>query len=153
MIALLFFANTHLRDVFWYDVFCEAILFLEPNSTRSVLHCGRGNEKQTRTLTDTEDCCEDVCIVLICGWSVDVLCQHPSSDTAVWHMSVKRQHSHRTSNCGLCTSGLNDPLPLSQIVQTRLLDDLSRRHHIKQFLLIGRKSAPPHRTSRPRSAL
>ena len=77
MIALLFFANTHLRDVFWYDVFCEAILFLEPNSTRSVLHCGRGNEKQTRTLTDTEDCCEDVCIVLICGWSVDVYVNTP----------------------------------------------------------------------------
>ena len=44
--------------------------------TRSVFHCGPRNEKQTRTLTDAEDCCEDVCIVLICGWSVDVSCQH-----------------------------------------------------------------------------
>ena len=34
--------------------------------TRSEFHCGPRNEKQTRTLTDAEDCCEDVCIVLIC---------------------------------------------------------------------------------------
>ena len=56
---------------------------------------GPGNEKQTRTLTDAEDCCEDVCIVLICGWSVDVSCQHTPSDSAVWHTSVKRQHTHK----------------------------------------------------------
>ena len=41
---------------------------------------GPGNEKQTRTLTDAEDCCEDVCIVLTCGWSVDVLCQQKTTD-------------------------------------------------------------------------
>ena len=52
--------------------------FLSQISSRSVLHFGPGNEKQTRTLTDAEDCCENVCIVLICGWSVDVLCQQES---------------------------------------------------------------------------
>ena len=45
---------------------------------------GSGDEKQTRTLTndndrhhncDAEDYCEDVCIELICGWSVGVLSQ------------------------------------------------------------------------------
>ena len=55
----------------------------------------------------------------------------------------------KTPNCGLCTSGLNDLFPLSQIVHTRLLDDFSRRHRIKHVLLIGRKPASPHRTSRP----
>ena len=75
----------------------KRLFSLNQMRTRSVFHCGPRNEKQTRTLTDAEDCCEDVCIVLICGWSVDVLCQHPPlpSDSAVWHMSFKRQHSHK----------------------------------------------------------
>ena len=55
--------------------------------TRSVFHCGPRNEKQARTLTDAEDCCEDVCIVLICGWSVDVLCQHFLSE-------IQKKHEH-----------------------------------------------------------
>ena len=53
----------------------KRLFSLSQMRTRSVFHCGPRNEKQTRTLTDAEDCCEDVCIVLICGWSVDVLCK------------------------------------------------------------------------------
>ena len=70
-----------------------------------------------------------------------------SSDSAVWHMSVQCLHSQKRkpSNCGFCTSGLNDPFTLSQIVQTRLLDDCSRRHRIKHVLQIGGKQAPPLR--------
>ena len=63
----------------------------------------------------------------------------------------KTQLSVVTQNCGLCTSGLNDPLPLSQIVQTQLLGDFSRHHCIGQVLLVGRKPALPHRASRSRS--
>ena len=59
------------------DNVCEAILFLEPIVRGPCYTVGPGNEKQTRTLTDAEDNCEDVCVVLICGWSVGVLSQHP----------------------------------------------------------------------------
>ena len=50
-----------------------------------------------------------------------------------------RDKSDPKSNCVLCTRGLNDPLPLSQIVQTQLLNDFRRRHRTKQLLLLGRK--------------
>ena len=132
---------------------CFAFRFAGQMRTRSVFHCGPRNEKQTRTLTDAEDCCEDVCIVLICGWSVDVLCQHPPRTVPFGTCPLNVNTHTKTPNCGLCTSGLNDLFPLSQIVQTRLLDDFSRRHRIKHVLLIGRKPASPHRTSRPGSAL
>ena len=130
----------------------QRLFSLSQMRTRSVFHCGPRNEKQTRTLTDAEDCCEDVCIVLICGWSVDVLCQHPPRTVPFGTCPLNVNTHTKTPNCGLCTSGLNDLFPLSQIVQTRLLDDFSRRHRIKHVLLIGRKPASPHRTSRPGSA-
>ena len=62
----------------------KRLFSLSQMRTRSVFHCGPRNEKQTRTLTDAEDCCEDVCIVLICGWSVDVLwCLVPGAPGAL----------------------------------------------------------------------
>ena len=80
----------------------KRLFSLSQMRTRSVFHCGPRNEKQTRTLTDAEDCCEDVCIVLICGWSVDVLCQQHRwennnsilhTDTTLTHDTKSMHHS------------------------------------------------------------
>ena len=85
----------------------KMLFFLEPKITSSLCDAvGSEDGKQTRTLTngkdrhhnrDAEYNYEDVSIVLICGWSVGVLSQHSPSDSALCHMSVKRQHSHKTS--------------------------------------------------------
>ena len=72
----------------------------------------------------------------------------PPSDSALWHISARHQHTYTKTatprcdtNSGLCTSGLDDPLPLSQTVRAQLLGDVSRRHCIEQVLLIGRKTS------------
>ena len=57
--------------------------------------------------------------MLICGWSVGVLSQH-SPRTVPFVTCPLNVNTHTkpqlsaVTNCGLCTSGLNDPLPLSQ---------------------------------------
>ena len=76
-----------------------------------------------------------MCGVLIVGEVLMCYVNHPPR-TAPFGTCPLNVNTHtKTSNCGLCTSRLNDPFPLSQIVQTRLLDDFSRRHRIKQVLL------------------
>ena len=76
---------------------------------------------------------------------------HPSPRTVPFGTCPRDIHTHTKNatlrcdtNCGLCTSGLNDPLPLSQIVRVQLLGDLSRRHCIERVLLIGRNNQRYH---------
>ena len=103
----------------------------------------------------------------------------PPSDSALWHTSVKLQHSAQallieTHSVGRVsflrreraidpvqtlvksvfhdgTSGLTEPLHVLQTVQAQLLGSFGRHHCIEQFLLNGKKPTQPYRASRPRS--
>ena len=103
----------------------------------------------------------------------------PPSDRALWHTSVKLQHSAQallseTQSVGRVsflrreraidpvqtlvksvfhngTSGLTEPLHVLQTVQAQLLGSFGCRHCIEQFLLHGKKPTQPYRASRPRS--
>ena len=101
---------------------------------------------------------------------------HATSDGALWHMSVKLQHSHRPwtlhkhrtwkklcRDCVIATTRacerssldfLEHPSSaLAQAVQAQLLGDFGRSYCIRQFLLNGWKPALRRRAARPRSML